>query len=105
MKYKLADCEARSLAYKNFEVPTYADRTTLRVGDLAKLVFEFDPLPNGCNGERMWVRITTASPGAYTGQLVTHPTLSAHHGLRYGAPLDFGPEHVAAIERGRARPS
>ena len=97
MDYTIANVEeAAARAPDAFKIPLRAVRERLKIGWLAKLVFEFEQKPNGCTGERMWVRVDTVDPNLkkkYAGALINTPT--AIDSLHPGDVVEFGPEHVA----------
>jgi hypothetical protein len=78
----------------SFFVPGREKRQALRVGDSVKLVFRFSPSVENVSGERMWVEVTSADGGEYTGRLLNEP--SRMRSLRAGDSVSFGPQHVAA---------
>lgn len=91
--YRLLSAEALSRASANFHIPSRAERSALKKGDLAKLIFEQS------EGERMWVLVTHAmdSDGFYTGKLDNYPTTIT--GLKAGDKVRFRPLHVIAIDK------
>jgi len=101
LSYTLADCVARHEAYpQRFQLKPWHERTRLRQGHIVKLIFEaVHPRPGIPKGERMWVRVTqvfgSGSNVTYEGVLDNIPTVIP--GLRYGATVHFGPQHVADI--------
>lgn len=90
--WQLADVE-KMAAYDTFQILSRRERETLRVGFIAKLAFEVEQQPNGFQGERMWVEVTSISAGCpkYVGKLVNDPLAID---LRFGAVVHFGPENV-----------
>jgi hypothetical protein len=93
MTWKLANAEARAMASSSFSIPPRAARESLRVGNLAKLIF-VDPTEDG--GERMWVEIVAVEGTRYQGLLRNIPVVILD--LDPSATIDFGPEHVADYE-------
>lgn len=94
--YELADVEERNRkAPDRFLIESAAQRRSLFVGDLAKLIF----LPvGGKTGERMWVKILEPiRPGRYYGELLNDPIMIPE--LSRGAKVEFGPEHIAVLEK------
>ena len=75
-----------------FHIPPEEERKNLPIGSFAKVGFE-DPAGGG---ERMWFRIVSATNGRYIGELNNHPAVV--DGLQYGDKVEFGPEHVLAVE-------
>ncbi len=96
----LIDCVARHAKDPTtFELPPEAERTSLHVGDVAKLIFEVDT-PEARHAERMWVRVTGRVDGRYTGILANEPmTTPVHAHVTIGAPVQFEPKHIASITR------
>jgi uncharacterized protein YegJ (DUF2314 family) len=100
MTYALASAEARANAHASFKIPSRVDREDLRERDLAKLVF-VDPTEDGAaGGERMWVEVVAVEAGRYRGRLRNMPVVIRD--LEEGALVEFGPEHVADWETGKA---
>lgn len=97
MAYVIVDVVKRALeAPDTFNIPIQAARERLKVGMLAKLVFEIDKPVSGCTGERMWVKVASIDPNLklkYAGELVNTPVVV--EGLKPGDAVEFGPEHVA----------
>jgi hypothetical protein len=94
----LLDAEAQHEAFPDtFPIPTIAERTSLRTGDMVKLVFVLDPPPgSGPNAERMWVEVSTARPdGSYEGWLTNRPVVIEN--LAPSTLVAFEPRHVAGI--------
>jgi hypothetical protein len=92
--WTLADADERARQHPGtFLIPPRARRERLRVGEQVKLAFVG---PGGAPGaERLWVKIHTVEPGRYAGTLQAAPfTLP---GLERGDRVEFGPEHVIAI--------
>jgi hypothetical protein len=99
--WALANVEDRaSSSPGTFQIPARFKRASLRVGDLAKLVFVFPSASGPPNGERMWVKITAVEAGCYRGLLWNKPVLIED--LQPDDPIEFGPEHVADWEAGEA---
>ena len=82
---------------KTFYIPTEKQRLSLKVEDLAKLVFDIEDRYDGevC-GERMWVRVTGKVGPYYVGALSNQP-LTPHRYLKWGSSIVFLPEHVIDI--------
>ena len=88
-KYTLIDVEDRHDKYPDtFEIPSSEDRRSLHQGDLVQLFFD--------DKERVWVEVRATGHANYSGVLVNYPVSVD---LRYGDVVEFGPEHVAKIER------
>ena len=87
--WTLANVDERHAANpKTFHVPPLWRRQQFAPGTVVKLLFEDDG-----GGERLWVRVQERSDGRYRGTLDADPVAIA--GLRRGARVDFGPEHIA----------
>ncbi|PKN54843.1 MAG: hypothetical protein CVU56_24400 [Deltaproteobacteria bacterium HGW-Deltaproteobacteria-14] len=78
-------------------VPTAAVRGGLSVGALAGLVFRREASAAEVQGlyERLWVEVVARDGEAYRGELDNQPTFI--RGLKNGAPVTFGPQHVFAV--------
>ena len=100
MTWALANVEDRAASHASFKIPARSTRSTLRVGDLAKLVFVFPSTSGPPNGERMWVKIERVEDGRYRGRLWNMPVLIQD--LKADDPIAFGPEHVADWDTGEA---
>ena len=102
--WQLDDGEAyHADAPKTFWIPSEYDRSNLRAGDFAKLIFrvEFAEEPTV---ERMWVIVRAAlGEATYLGILDNEPTsLEENDRLWVGFELPFQARHVIAIERADA---
>src|SRR5688500_763127 len=100
-EWTLESAAARSEeAPDTFMIPSAEARSTLVVGQGVKLVFWIQsPDEEISICERMWVLITeVADGGGYLGVLESTPLTVG--GLRKGAQVRFGPEHVADIYDG-----
>lgn len=93
MTWALASAETRALASASFRIPPRDARESLRVGNLAKLIF-IDSPDDGV-GERMWVEIVIVEAARYQGLLRNTPVVTMD--LDPSGLIDFGPEHVADI--------
>jgi hypothetical protein len=72
--WRLGDTERyQQRAPDSFFIPPAAERRNLKPGDVVKLIFEFDELINGQDGERMWVQVTDIMPAGYRGTLLSQP--------------------------------
>lgn len=79
-----------------FEIPEREERDSLRVGDIAKLVFVLTSPEEGDPGaERMWVKVTNRQGANYVGELDNDPC--ALLGAEAGNFIEFGPEHIIDI--------
>ena len=83
--------------------PAAAVRAGLPVGGLAALVFRREASAAEVQGlyERLWVEVVARDGDAYRGELDNQPTFI--RGLKNGAAVTFGPEHVFAVMTPRAR--
>jgi hypothetical protein len=83
---------------RTFFIPTAERRHALRRDDMVRLIFLLrGSAPNGPAGERMWLTdIRSQDDGRYVGILTNTPT--AIHDLAEGDEVEFGPEHVIAVE-------
>lgn len=97
--WELESALARHLASPaTFQIPSEHERRSLRVGTMVKLLFLLrgqDDAGSYQQCERMWVTITRAEGGEYTGSLESLPVTSAV--LAPGDKIHFKPEHVATI--------
>lgn len=78
-----------------FFIPSRAQREAVDVGDLAKLVFEYQWEVKQFGAERMWVKVCAREGAGYVGMLDNRPF---EEGLEEGMIVNFGPEHIVAIE-------
>ena len=93
----LDDAEAKNAeAPETFFIPPVAKRAALVPGDRVKLLFAFEATPEGWNGERMWVEVTSVHGGTYIGRLLNRP--EHIETLAPGSEVEFGPQHVAAYD-------
>lgn len=92
--YRLADGEVRNAAApRNFFIPPRSERTALRPGDFAKLLFELvDPQLGDPGAERMWVEVLDVVDGQYVGALTNLPR--AITTISVGDRVEFGAEQV-----------
>lgn len=94
----LLDAGAQHDAFPDtFPIPTLEERSSLRTGDMVKLVFVLDPPPtSGPNAERMWVEVALAhADGSYEGWLTNRPVVITS--LAPSTLVAFEPRHVAGI--------
>ena len=91
MYYQLSSGEALHAAHpESFEIPERAERETVPVGGLVKLVFCFDD-----GTERMWVKVVKRYPdGNCMGTLDSEPLCKQ---LKRGTLVSFRPEHITKI--------
>lgn len=83
-----------------FRIPPAEVRESLKIGDLAKLLFHLrgsddDGRPS-VTIERMWVTVTEVTDAGYIGRLESTPRTSA--AVAPGDLVPFAAEHVAAVE-------
>jgi hypothetical protein len=97
--YRLDDAQAKNRAHPaTYRVPPGDLIRALRPGSLVKLCFLFaEPEPDGCEGERMWVRLTRAGD-AMRGELESQPSRPSLAHLRPGAEIEFDARHVLDAE-------
>src|SRR6266567_26641 len=93
----LDDAEAKNAETpESFFIPPAAKRNALVAGDRVKLLFAFEATPEGWNGERMWVEVTSVHDGTYVGRLLNQP--EHIETLAPGSEVEFRPQHVAAYD-------
>ncbi|MDC7716664.1 hypothetical protein PQU95_05480 [Vogesella sp. DC21W] len=97
--------ERHNTSPSTFELPSLADRKSLKPGQGAKLIFmiegEEEDGTVSTSTERMWVIVTSREADGYMGILDNQPaSLPPETGfyLCQGAEVPFLPEHVIAIE-------
>jgi hypothetical protein len=96
-RWWLEDAEAKhAAAPASFFIAPAAKRTSLVPGDVVKLLFVSEPTPEGWNGERMWVEVTSSRDGIYVGTLLNTPQYVGP--LRPGSVIEFESRHVAAYD-------
>jgi hypothetical protein len=82
---------AASAPYTYF-LPPLAEVHALRAGDLAQLTFRSIPSGRKYDAERMWVRVSKVSPGAFEGTLESDPSDMPQ--LAHGRRVPFQAHHV-----------
>jgi len=89
---------------RSFFIPASERRHALRPDDWVRLVFlVHGGDPDGPSGERMWLTdIRTTGSGGYVGLLTNAPAVIQD--LVQGDEVEFGPEHVIAIQDPEAFP-
>ena len=93
LPYMLEDGVQRNKQHPDtFYIPSQEERTSLQVGDVAKLVFLYRESDVICGGERMWVLITKVQDDGYEGTLDNKPFMADV--LHFGEVVRFKPEHV-----------
>lgn len=78
-----------------FFIPSREDIDFLVPGDVVKLIFEANGRTyglDGCNGERMWVKVTKINGDSFEGKLSNHPAVWGN--LYYGDKLKFTRKHI-----------
>lgn len=102
LSYTLEDAQQMALLYpRTFVRPSASDLEELRPGDLVKLVFVLEkPAPDGCDAERMWVRLSRREGSSWLGELDNTPRHAM--GLRCGDPVRFCNRHIASIYGGES---
>jgi hypothetical protein len=92
----------RAAEYQGFEIPSRTERSNMKVGGHAKLIF-LEERDGTYYGERMWVKIVRVFPGGkYEGRLANDPVGIS---MQIEDPVIFGQEHVCSIERKGLIPS
>ena len=79
----------------SIQIPPVEVRESLRVGDLAKLVFDIK-IDAKSFVERMWVRVTKVNSESYLGALVNDPFCT--HELKCGMEVQFHSDHVVQVQ-------
>jgi hypothetical protein len=104
--WELESGEARQAQYGDkFWIPDESIRRHLRVGQLAKLLFQIEAWDEETDTaevgvERMWVLVTHIGPGYYVGRLVNQPGCASPDDdvyLGIGAEIPFRSEHVIDV--------
>ncbi len=81
---------------RTFLIPTNQEILNLKIGTLVKLIFIMKkPLKNGCQAERIWVKITNIESESFTGILDNDPYYLKSIGS--GDTITFKAENIAAI--------
>jgi uncharacterized protein YegJ (DUF2314 family) len=103
-KYELGDAEERARAFPTFKIPSAAERTTLRVGDYAKVIFAIPrhlvPTRHADAewvAERMWVQVSAVEGEYYRGKLENEPVFI--DSIALGDEIQFRANNIAAVER------
>jgi hypothetical protein len=80
---------------RSFFIPSHDERTSLKIGHEAKLLFDaVNPRPGSPTAERMWVKVLEVPDGRYVGELANVPQVITT--IKAGSRVEFGPEHVIA---------
>jgi hypothetical protein len=100
----LLSAEEQNAAHPDtFQIPPLKKRETLQPGDSAKLLFDIETKENGQvidrGVDRMWVIVKSHSESGYVGILDNNPGTAENLNLHEGDTIQFGPEHVADIDR------
>ena len=66
------------------------------MGDLAKLLFEYDGETEQWSGERMWVEVTNIDAPNYHGTLVNYPD-EPHAPIKFGDQVSFNGEDILDV--------
>jgi hypothetical protein len=83
----LGNAEERSAQHPTtFHIPSREERTSLNIGEYAKLIFD--------DRERMWVCVTDIVADGYVGSLANDPVAVD---MEHGDEVRFRPEHIADI--------
>ncbi len=76
-----------------FHKPSKEVVSKLKDGNQAKLIFEFESDdPEAPRAERMWVEITEAKKGIFSGYLDNEPAYISD--LKYKDPIEFNEHHI-----------
>lgn len=98
MTYTLMDGVERNKKHPTtFEIPSSAEKQTLKVGEYVKLGFVIDHPDHGVCGERMWVKITKYKAGKGEGTLDNNPMAVE---LSHGAVVKFAAKNILDIIKG-----
>ena len=100
-KYNLRDSE--QTAKENpltFIIPTKEKRDNVKVGQYAKVCFEFGGTRRA---ERMWVEVTSSANGKYTGFLDNEPAFNEDL-ISYRDKVEFESKHIMGILDSKLRP-
>jgi hypothetical protein len=93
--------ERRAEAPYTFFLPRPEQLASLRVGDMVKLLFEYDGEVEQYGGERMWVGIDRIDDRGFEGRLLSDPC-ETH--LSKGEPIPFRREDILDYRYGDERP-
>ena len=91
---------------ESFWIPALSERQSLKVGQVAKLIFEIESENERGeverNYERMWVVVLEIASPYYIGRLINKPATvdeTEEFYLSLGAEVPFLPEHVIDIDQ------
>lgn len=99
--FTLLDCIAQNKNYPDsYHIPDAAHIAQLKVGDFAKLDFQYSekyPTPQGVyiNTERMWIEITQINGHQFSGKIYVCPI---NPNLKLGQPVDFEAKHICNVD-------
>lgn len=104
--WTLLSAEDHNARYPDtFFIPPRHARESLSPGDAVQLMFDIETREGGRvidrGVDRMWVILKrrSAAGGIYEGVLDSDPGRAENVTLHPGTEVNFGPEHVIAIER------
>ncbi len=81
---------------RTFLIPSREHLSTLKVGDLVKLIFVMnDEADDKCRAERMWLKITSIEGSKYKGQLDNQPYYLKT--VQVGDEIEFIDHNIAEI--------
>jgi len=81
---------------RTFLIPDKEEVDGLGAGSLVKLIFVMNkPQTNGCQAERMWVKINSKQGDVFEGELVNAPYYLKS--IKYGDKITFKRENIASI--------
>ncbi|HET7626114.1 MAG TPA: DUF2314 domain-containing protein [Verrucomicrobiae bacterium] len=77
-----------------FEIPSQERRESLKVGDIAKLIFRIE-VDDEVHVERMWVQVVEVEPEFYVGVLDNDATSTDE--IQAGMRVEFHSDHIIQI--------
>ena len=80
-----------------FQLPSQLERESLKLGDLAKLIFRITD-GDEVDVERMWVIVREIKPEFYVGVLDNDPFCTDE--IRCGMRIEFHADHIIQIDHG-----
>jgi hypothetical protein len=100
-RWELGDGVARHLENpETFEVPSPEDIDLILPGDSVKLMFDLAGkrsfFKSGCQGERMWVKVTAVDNGHFVGELDNYPVV--WNRLYAGDEIKFESRHIIDLD-------
>jgi hypothetical protein len=97
MEWKLIDAQQRAAEHPDtFKVPSATELDKIAVSSVVKIGVEFELLPNGCNGERFWVRVRRVGGAVLQGVVVDDLVFHLNN-LGMGSFINFERRNVMAI--------